>query len=576
MFTHASWYDSSIHTSWAFYARLVRQLGRARPSPLFARDGYAIGRIPQEQVEACLEMVRHADTVLMRAEDSAPGYRRSEKVYKVAKTLNAGHRYFRPRAGELGPLVRVLETLGPAVREAIGTEWRVVNTRVLETLAGAEVMGPNAWHGDGFPPDMLKVMLYLSPAGRESGTTELRLPDGSSLVVEGPAGTWVLFRNSVLIHRGLPPLSGSRLAVETTLVPALRRSVAPVFAGLNATYPEYPWSPRPSHDWPDSVPSGTVAVTGAGVTAPGAGTPPASKAERALEKAARGAAKEAQAAQKQALAEQELRQRRRRQRWLLAVNRIVPPVAVNIGGGTEFVHYRWSNLEGSPGPANPTPFLFHPECRFPLRDGAVGTVYTSHCLEHLDDATVERVLREARRVLAPGGRLVVKLPDFDQALASWRSGDAAFFAHDRWGLRRLVSLWPRRGVADTLETRASMVFCGFWNDEYGDHFSARRDDERAYHGPAVMAPEALAGLVAASSPHQLAAALHAHVIRTEASYHFNHQNAWSRDELRALLTREGFEVLTQDPDEVIRLAIDIPGIADARGESQYCAAQRRT
>ena len=561
--------DRTIHASWRWYGRLARTLTPGGPSPDFAARGYVVGALAPPLVDAAVAMVRSSPQITMQPGDSLPGYRSSEKVYKVAGTLNAGHRYFLPEPSGRGPLVALLSALGAPVREAMGTEWRVVNTRILETLPNAAIMGPNTWHGDGFPPDLLKVMLYLSPAGPDCGTTEFQLDGGRTSLIEGPPGTWVLFRNSTLIHRGVPPRTGTRLAIEITLMPAWRRVTDPVFAGLNATYPEFPWSvTRPGRKLPGA---GTGAALAVEPAAPSA----SDKAARGREKAARGAAKFAAAAAKQAAADAELRRRRRRQRWLMALNRIVPPVAVNIGGGTEFVHARWKNLEGSPGPANPTPFLFHPDCRFPLGNGSVRTVYTSHCLEHLDDATVDRVLRETHRVLAPGGRLVVKLPDFDQALASWRSGDEAFFAHDRWGLRRLVSMWPRRGVSDTLETRASMVFCGWWNDEYGDHFSSRRDDERAYHGPAVMPSDVLASLVAQTSPHALAAALRAHVVRTEASYHFNHQNAWSRDELRDLLAREGFDVVTQEADEVIRLAVDVPGIADARAESQYCVARRR-
>jgi SAM-dependent methyltransferase len=46
--------------------------------------------------------------------------------------------------------------------------------------------------------------------------------------------------------------------------------------------------------------------------------------------------------------------------------------------------------------------------RLPFRDGAFGTVVASEVLEHaLDDA---QIVREASRVLAPGGKLVVSVP----------------------------------------------------------------------------------------------------------------------------------------------------------------------
>lgn len=301
----------------------------------------------------------------------------------------------------------------------------------------------------------------------------------------------------------------------------------------------------------------------------------AAKAARAAEKARRGIEKSAAASEKQARVTRELAQRRRRQRFLAALNAIVPPVALNIGGGSEFAHFRWKNLDGAVGPANPSPFSFHPDCRFPLRDDSVTTVYTSHCLEHLDDATVARVMSEARRVLKDGGRLVVKIPDFDRALTSWRSGDESFFDPDRWGLRRLIPIWARRGVPGTLDNRASMVFCGFWNDEYGNHFGERKAHDLAYHGPAVIDSGALRQLISSASPHTIAAALRGHVIATETSYHFNHQNAWSRSELKRLLKRHGFEATSFEEHEVIAAASDIPGITNSRTESLYCLARVR-
>ena len=89
---------------------------------------------------------------------------------------------------------------------------------------------------------MYKVLFYLNPAGKNTGSTEMRLPDGSSRIIEGPAGTWVLFNSTALTHRGLPDTSGERVIINATVVPAFKENLFPVFAGLAANFPWFPWN----------------------------------------------------------------------------------------------------------------------------------------------------------------------------------------------------------------------------------------------------------------------------------------------------------------------------------------------
>lgn len=72
----------------------------------------------------------------------------------------------------------------------------------------------------------------------------------------------------------------------------------------------------------------------------------------------------------------------------------------------------WTVLDVTPGPH----VDFVGDCRdlSAFADGAVADIYASHVLEHLgylDD--LPRALAEFGRVLAPGGRLLVSVPDLD-------------------------------------------------------------------------------------------------------------------------------------------------------------------
>jgi len=76
----------------------------------------------------------------------------------------------------------------------------------------------------------------------------------------------------------------------------------------------------------------------------------------------------------------------------------------------------------------------------PFADGSVKRIYVSHMLEHLFyPHDVGAFLREMFRVLAPGGRLRLAVPDIGACIAAYAANDATFFAsrHETW------DWWPK-------------------------------------------------------------------------------------------------------------------------------------
>jgi len=66
----------------------------------------------------------------------------------------------------------------------------------------------------------------------------------------------------------------------------------------------------------------------------------------------------------------------------------------------------------------------------PFPDGSMTQVFTEHVIEHLPYETALVVLQEAHRVLEPGGRLRVVVPDAGRFMRSY-SGDGSWLAEVR-------------------------------------------------------------------------------------------------------------------------------------------------
>lgn len=245
--------------------------------------------------------------------------------------------------------------------------------------------------------------------------------------------------------------------------------------------------------------------------------------------------------------------------------------SLNIGGGPNFIGLGWINLEEVKSSFNPNPFRITADSSFPLKDACVKTIYSSHCLEHLDTKTVHKVFSEAFRVLKKDGQFIIKLPDFDCALDAWRRGDLNFFDDKFWGFPSVTDTWKNRRIEDCIDRRASMVFCSFWNSSYGDHYAEKiSKNDAAYHGPAVTDIDFLQKLKNDNTPSQISEALSCFVEKNEKDYRFNHRNAWSRGELQDLLASSGFQVVTFDKNTILSDFSHIPGIRAQESQSMYC------
>lgn len=248
---------------------------------------------------------------------------------------------------------------------------------------------------------------------------------------------------------------------------------------------------------------------------------------------------------------------------------------LNIGGGRNTRYPGWINLDAATDGSRES-FILSPHCHFSLDDKSIVTAYSSHVFEHLDDATVSRVLSETHRVLMDDGYFIIKIPYFDEILEAWRAHDEVFFSHDYWGFP--TNLWANLGVSDCLDTRAAFLFSSFGSPELNGLFSGHENlnHPRAYYGPPLVSPAYLRSLMQEKqTPHSIAAQLRKQILlESGGNTDFGHQNAWSRSELKDLLQSFGFTDIIFGRDEVLAKWGHINLIRSPWEMSTWCMARK--
>lgn len=239
-------------SAWRVNVLLSRLCGRLRghASPdgeAFRRLPMHLGRLSEANLNALREAIAAAPIAPFSAADHAPGYVFNEGDDAIARIFNDGYRFRRLDAPQRRAIARALDELASEITRCLASGWRVINVKSWSIRSETVQLGPNAWHLDGFPVGTFKLMIYLTPIGKMHGTTEVKLGDGSSRILEGEAGTYLLFDPSVLLHRGIAPGAPAveRIHIEITLMvtPVTDRRLAD--GGLNSSYPRLPWARLP-------------------------------------------------------------------------------------------------------------------------------------------------------------------------------------------------------------------------------------------------------------------------------------------------------------------------------------------
>lgn len=446
----------------------------------------------------------------------------------------------------------------------MGHGFEITNVRAWESRPDTN-FGPTAWHADGFSSYVRKILLYLQPMNLRNGTLELYDRSGNKILLNTTEASCILFDNSALLHRGRASTSNVlRKVIEVAIIPAPKTKVKYVYAGQNARIPKA---------FAQEI---VVALETRRFRKVASEEVNNVKIESSNNNSFLARLTSLFNARTDKIFS--LSSKYAGSRFVSNETTEAPELTnykefLNIGGGPSFDYPGWINLEGVTSSTNPFPFDLTSNCRFPVPSGTVRVVYSSHCLEHLDDDTVLRIIREARRVLGKSGRLVIKIPNYEDVIEAWQSSNNLYFS-EQWGLEDVVDTWRNKDIADTIDYRASMVFCGFWNSNWGQHFDLNRpkNGNLSYHGPAPMGIEKLRELLKTSNPRKIVQSLVSNVRETQKDYSFNHQNAWSRNEFCELLVNNGFDVVSTNSRYICDNYSRIPGITDMYSISSYYEA----
>ncbi len=228
--------------SWKIYPKFVRFAASHTSSKdeEYARKGYRQGLISQSLAEGFKKTLEQAKIVPISSDDFDPNYIHPD-LTSYEQPLNSSHKLFLLEEAQMKALEPILEELKEPIAACLGSPWSIINVLCWETFPDAQEVGPNSWHRDGLPFAVNKVMIYLTGASEENGTTTLQFDDGTTFSPEGPAGTWLLFKISEITHRGIKPKTGSRIALEVRVIPTVNYDLRPYAAGFNAYYPKLPW-----------------------------------------------------------------------------------------------------------------------------------------------------------------------------------------------------------------------------------------------------------------------------------------------------------------------------------------------
>jgi predicted SAM-dependent methyltransferase len=108
------------------------------------------------------------------------------------------------------------------------------------------------------------------------------------------------------------------------------------------------------------------------------------------------------------------------------------PLRLHLGG--ELLRPGWTIVNAQPAPGVDVVASITDLSMF--RDASAAAIYASHVYEHLSNREVAAAFREAFRVLAPAGEIMIAVPDLE--ILTTMLAHPALSRADRWHVQRMI------------------------------------------------------------------------------------------------------------------------------------------
>ena len=209
------------------------------------KKSFYVGEITKNEVDSVKEIIKINTSKSKFINDSDINFVHTNfKELGLEKAYNRDSKFFEQNLILQNSINKILDRIKDKIAEQLGSPWRNLMTRFWETESTAEKENMYSWHTDGMPHEFFKIMLYFNSLNLDNGSLQLKENDEEIVLESDNPGSFVLFKNSMIFHKGLPPKTSNikRYACEVTICRSFDFFIMSTNAGNNAHYPIAPWA----------------------------------------------------------------------------------------------------------------------------------------------------------------------------------------------------------------------------------------------------------------------------------------------------------------------------------------------
>ena len=235
-----SWNKYNLDILGHFYPRYQNRLDTD-----LEKKNFYMGEISESEVKSIKQIIEKKTSKSKFTNDSDINFIHTNfKELGLEEAYNRDSKFFDQNLLLQNSINEILYRIRDRVANQLGSPWRNLMTRFWETENSAKNENMYSWHTDGMPHEFFKIMLYFNHLNRDNGSLELKQDEQEVILKSDNPGSFVLFKNSMIFHRGLPPQKKNikRFACEVTICRSFDFFTNCVNAGNNAHYPIAPWA----------------------------------------------------------------------------------------------------------------------------------------------------------------------------------------------------------------------------------------------------------------------------------------------------------------------------------------------